>query len=248
MELNEFYPAPADLVESETRVLEYLRNQPYIKEVQPTFARDAGQYYEQNRVNKAGFEFFSSLDIWHAAMTGQIWMDPRNENRRPNLRLVIATRIERLGRKAYGNVTYCIAVLKIRRQDDYAILRKFHFDIACDGVSPQGRRQRHPRCHVQYCGKMLPKMQQMGCRQSQLDQMHPGLSEPRIFCSPMSLGLLIDMAFHEFPDPRSAKFRQDPSWRVLIHEQQQLVLLPFHKKCSEIIASQQRLTDEFYVG
>jgi hypothetical protein len=64
----------------------------------------------------------------------------------------------------------------------------------------------------------------------------------------MSLGLLIDMAFHEFPDPRSARFRQDPSWRGLVHEQQELVLLPFHRKCSEIIASQQRLTDEFYVG
>lgn len=246
MELKEFYPDPSDLVKSEIRVLDYVRNQPYIKEVQPEFARAAAQYHEQNRTNNARFEFSSSLDVWHAAMSGKSWTDPRNVKRRPNLRIVIATRIERLGHKAYGNITYCLAICRVRSRGKYTILRKFHFDIACDGASGN-RLQEHPRSHLQCCGEMLPHMYQIGCRQTQLEQLHPWLSEPRIFCAPMSLGLLLDMAFREFPDLRSSRFLQDPVWRGLIHDQQELVLLPFHRKCCEIITSNQKLSDRFYI-
>jgi len=95
-------------------------------------------------------------------------------------------------------------------------------------------------------------MKKMGCRQEQLDQMHPWLSEPRIFFWPMSLALLIDMALHEFPDEPSTKFRGTSEWRSIIREHEALLLKPFCQKCVDIIqdtkGAKRTLADEFYVG
>src|SRR6266550_793446 len=49
-----------------------------------------------------------------------------------------------------------------------------------------------------------------------LKLLNPWLSEPRLFSSPMSLALLVDMAFHEFPDQPSGKFRNTSAWKELI--------------------------------
>jgi hypothetical protein len=99
---------------------------------------------------------------------------------------------------------------------------------------------------------MVPYMTTVGCRATQLDQMHPWLSEPRIFFWPMSLALLIDMALHEFPDQDSAKFRAESYWHGLIRKHETLVLKPFYAKCIEIIedtkGENQTLADAFYIG
>jgi hypothetical protein len=131
-------------------------------------------------------------------------------------------------------------------------LRKFHFDVAVNSDTQQRRNQGHPRCHIQYCGKMIPQMVDMGLRESQLDSMNPWLSEPRIFSFPMSLALLIDMTLHEFPEPRSEKFRASPEWRAIIREHESLILRPFFDKCLEVIKNRDRsgktLAEAFYVG
>jgi hypothetical protein len=68
----------------------------------------------------------------------------------------------------------------------------------------------------------------------------------------MSLALLIDMAFHEFPDQASAKFRASNEWRNLVREQESLVLLAFLEKCVGVIHDQRgkknTLADVFYVN
>jgi hypothetical protein len=151
---------------------------------------------------------------------------------------------------AFQNVSYCLAVC--RRRQGFPILRKFHFDITVDSAGTSGRSQQHPMCHLQYCGKMIPEMATMGCRQTQLDQIQPWLSEPRIFSWPMSLALLIDMVFHEFPDERSQKFRGTSEWKNLIRKQETLVLKPFYEKCLGVIVDKhdkkKTLADEFYIG
>ena len=108
-------------------------------------------------------------------------------------------------------------------------------------------------CHLQYCGEMIPHMKQrMGCQEAQLVQMHASLSEPRVFFWPMSLALLVDLAFHEFPDPRSANFRASSEWRGIIRAHEALVLQPFYEKCAQVIANtkgnNRTLADEFYVN
>jgi hypothetical protein len=251
MELSDFYPSPRDLIKSELSVLEYLRSNPYITEKHPQVATDAEQYHARNKGSRSGFEFNSHFDTWHAEMSSKTSAASGRGRPRTNARLFVSARIEVL-RSSFTNVTYCLAVCRIRRSNPSAqltILRKFHFDVVVNrGVE---RHQQHPQCHLQYCGAMVPYMDEIGCRSTQLQEMHPWLSEPRIFFWPMSLALLIDTALHEFPDQDSAKFRADSYWRGLVRKQENLVLRPFYSKCVEIIkdAGEKNLTlaDAFYV-
>jgi len=241
MALSDFYPSPAALIESELRVLNYLRNDRFITERQSQFAQDAGMYYGRYRRDHSHFEFFSYFDVTGAGS--------KQRKRMPDLRLTLAALIEAKKNGSYSNVTYCLSVCKIRR---LVILRKFHFDVTVTSDAVEHRRQEHPQCHLQYCGEMIPHMAKMGCRQKQLEQMHPSLSEPRIFFWPMSLALLIDMALHEFPDRHSANFRSSSEWRNIVRAQESLVLRPFYEKCVEVIVDRRgnnrTLADEFYVG
>ncbi len=231
-------------------VLDYLRGNPYIKEKHPQVARDATNYYTRNRNGRSGFEFHSYFDVWHAPMDRRKAGGEIQGKRKPNVRLTVSARIE-LNKNALTNVTYCLAVCRIR-STRVIILRKFHFDVAVGSSASERRSQRHPRFHLQYCGEMVPYMATIGCRETQLGQMHPWLSEPRIFFWPMSLALLIDMTLHEFPDQGSAKFRADSYWRGLVRSQEALVLRPFYEKCIEIIVDRngenRTLADAFYVG
>jgi hypothetical protein len=250
MELEDFYPSPSDLVKNEVDVLNYLRNDPYIKEKHGQFAQDAGTYYGKNRFRVSGFEFNSHLDVWHAPLHRKKEENRKPRKNRPNARLTVSARIE-LTAGAFSNVTYCLGVFRIRT-NRFVILRKFHFDVTVSANETKRRLQQHPRCHLQYCGEMVPHMAKMGCRQTQLDQMFPWLSEPRIFIWPMSLALLIDMALHEFPDQSSAKFRKGPEWRGIVRAHEALVVRPFCAKCVEIIDDNRNenltLAEAFYIG
>lgn len=253
MELSDFYPEPADLIKSEVSVLDYLRSNPYITENHPQVARDAADYYLRNRSSRSGFEFQSFFDIRHASMDGR--KGAYGGAKPPaNVRLTVSARIE-IMKKVVADVSYCLSVCRIRQRSRKArltILRKFHFDVTAGNGTANARRQQHPRCHLQYCGEMLPYMATLGCREAQLEQMHPWLSEPRILFWPMSLALLIDMALHEFPDQRSARFRADNYWRGLVHSQEDLLLRPFCEKCVDVIvhgeSGRRTLADAFYVG
>jgi hypothetical protein len=253
MDLSDFYPAPSELSKSELSVLDFLRGNRYMKDRHPQIAVDAHNYYLRNQSSRTGFEFNSHFDTWHASMASDSDID-RNGRRLPNARLTVSARIEIKG-KLFTNVSYCLSVCRIRsahRTSQITIMRKFHFDVVAAEAGTKRHVQQHPQCHLQYCGDMVPYMTTVGCRQTQLDQMHPWLSEPRIFFWPMSLALLIDMALHEFPDQDSAKFRADSYWRGRVREQESLVLGPFYEKCVEVIrdtaGNNRTLSDAFYVG
>ena len=243
MELSDFYPDPKDLIASELKILNYLRNDPFITERHSQFALDASIYYGRNRQDHSRFEFFSYFDIAHAAMHVQKGVKRSHRNLKPNLRLTLAALIG-LRNGSYSNVTYCLSVHRLRSLN---ILRKFHFDVTISDEVSNPRLQQHPQCHLQYCGNMLPQMTTMGCRPTQLQHLYPWLSEPRIFFGPMSLALLIDMALHEFPDDRSKRFRASSEWKNLVRSQETLVLQPFYQKCVDVIGKNQSLADEFYV-
>src|SRR5437867_1204665 len=93
MLFSDFYPPPADVVKSELKVLNYLRDNTYIKEWHPQAARDAGTYFDLNRNSKSGFEFNSHFDVLHALMRrGR--SAGMQRGRAPNVRLTISARLE----------------------------------------------------------------------------------------------------------------------------------------------------------
>jgi hypothetical protein len=247
IKLLDVYPQPSALIRSETKAAEYLADNPYIKEVHADFARHASECYQRSRNSASGFEFSSHLDIWHTQMGGR----PNSARRPANVRLVLGSLVQLRGKRDYANITHCLCVLRLRAGGQYTILRKFHFDVTAGNEEPGGRLQRHPRFHLQYCGELLPYMKQLGVRTTQLKQLHPSLSEPRIFFTPMSLALMLDMTLREFPDPASAKFRATGEWRGIVREHESLVLLPFFEKCVEAIKQTgptETLADQFYIG
>lgn len=238
MELGEFYPKPDELIRRELAVLAYLRDQPYIKDKHPQFAQHAANYFGRNKGAQAGFEFFSWLDVLHSEKK-------TSYKAKPNMRLVIGALIERQD-ATYQNVSYCLAVCSVRSN---AVRRKFHFDITANS---KVRKQPHPRCHLQYGGEMIPEMETIGVRSTQLKPLYPSLSEPRIFSPPVSLALLLDMTLHEFPDFKSEKFRAAPEWQSIIRTHEDVVLRPFFEKCLEVIKyhdeNRKTLADAFYVS
>jgi hypothetical protein len=246
MDLSEFYPSPDKLIKSEVDILNYLRDNPYIKANQEQLATDAGLSYYAHRTDASGFAFDSHLELWHAPMHRGGIVATRTGRRRPNVRLAISARLETVN-GIFSDVTYGLGVIRLRPKR-ITILRKFHFDVTPGSGDNQSDKQERPHCHIQYCGTLLPG----GCRQSQLDQMHPWLSEPRLLFWPMSLALLLDMALHEFPDQASAKFRASNEWRSLVREQENLVLLGFFSKCVGVIEDKHKrkktLADAFYVN
>ena len=250
MHLSDFYPPPTKLIQSELTALKYLMTNTYITQEQSTFAQHAQMYYSRNKNYRHGFEFFSYFDVCHAEMPAKRGRNAREKNHKPNLRLVVAALIELKKDESYSNVSYCLAVCRIRAKHP-AIWRKFHFDVTVTSGNEQARRQQHPTCHLQYCGEMIPGMIEMGCREEQLKSMHASLSEPRVFFWPMSLALLVDMALHEFPDPYSLRFRESSEWRGIVRNHEALVLRPFYEICIQIMrntpGNERILADEFYV-
>lgn len=250
MDLADFYPPPKELIASEVDVLGFLRNNGYIVERQRQFAEVAKTHYERYRNDMSGFEFSSHLSICHGEMFGRPSTYSYQRQNRPNLHLVVAALIQLANANKYSNISYCLAVCRIRASHP-SILRKFHFDITTNASPGTVRRQAHPASHMQYCGKMLPCISSLGCKNQQLEQMHVRLSEPRLFFWPMTLALLIDMALREFPDVYATRFREDSYWRGLVRRQEALVLRPFYAKCVEVITdtgrNNQTLSDAFYV-
>jgi hypothetical protein len=245
MLLTDFYPTPRELIANEVSVLGRLMDNPYIAEVHPRFARDARLYHDRYRDLRNGFQFFSYFDVYHAQ-----WPRERKPIRgveQPNLRLLLAGLIETADANTFGNISYCLTVQR-RRPNRPSTLRKFHFDAV---ATQAARRQPHPVCHVQYCGGLVPLMGEAGPTAAQLNQMHPQLSEPRLFFSPVSLALLIDLTLREFPDVRSTRFRSTPEWRGIVRENEGLLLRRFYQQCAAVIVDNAHenklLADECYV-
>jgi hypothetical protein len=241
MELSDFYPRPDELIDSELEVLKYLKSDRYITQQHGQFALEARTKYGRYRNRtSSGFEFLSFLDVWHYAMNKQTNPTHGQGSHGPNTRLILGTRVE-VKASAFRNVTYCLAVCRLRGRR-CTIRRKFHFDVAVTSDGGGRRSQSQPRCHLQYCGEMVPEMAEMGCKENQLYQMHPWLSEPRIFFWPMSLGLLLDMCLREFAQRPSATFRTSPEWRSIVRQQEGLLLKPFYEKCVQLIKNSNKQT------
>lgn len=121
----------------------------------------------------------------------------------------------------YDQLTYYFALC-----DKNKIIRKFHFDYAPKYISV---RTPHPIFHFQYPGEMSPYILRLNLKHDHLD---PGLSEPRIFFTPMSLALIINLILKEFSDERTYKASEDRAWRDLVKKNEKDLLAPYFKTCN----------------
>jgi hypothetical protein len=120
------------------------------------------------------------------------------------------------------------------------VYRKYHFDYA----DPAGKRRRpHPVFHLQYPGTLPSELR------SELDDRHMDgrFEEPRVFCGPMSLALVLHMAFREFPDRDTESLRKDGYWlSMILGRDQKCIWHPFYEKCVSLMVSNKIVLDEAY--
>lgn len=107
------------------------------------------------------------------------------------------------------------------------VVRKLHFDYE----SPDERNildQNKPSSHIQICGRASPHLLAHGFNKQRLDALYPGFEQPRIPAMPMSLALLIDWLFTEFPSGRHSRaIYQSGKWKNQVIDAEKAVLGPY---------------------
>lgn len=156
-------------------------------------------------LGKDGYQFESSWNVGHEKGT---------------LKITVAGNIEINGKNGFSFFSY---VLSICNGD--VLLRKYHYDYECI----EGKEK--PLFHLQYGGKPLPSQTTYGG----VDELSPWLSEPRLFYTPMSLALILEQVFLEFPDDTTNKIQKDNSWKGHVRDSQKELLAPFFELCKKKI-------------
>jgi hypothetical protein len=139
-----------------------------------------------------------------------------------------------------SQLSYCLCVAKDTTDNQpRRILRKYHFDYANPALK---RRTPQPIFHLQYPGRIPPAMP------GPLDDTHqdPALDEPRIFFVPMSLAMVLHIAFREFPDEFGERIRKDGYWLNILRDNQKALLEPFFQKCDGLIKAKRVVMDAMY--
>lgn len=142
------------------------------------------------------------------------------------------------------NISYFIAIADEESEEGCPrkVLRKYHFDYSHPANT---RRNPHPMFHLQLPGKLPPDMPEDKYEDSHLI---PELSEPRVFYFPMSLSLVLHMAFSEFMSDDTEAIREDGGWRGLIKRSQETLWKPYMEKCLNHISNGRMVFDEAYAA
>jgi hypothetical protein len=130
--------------------------------------------------------------------------------------------------KSVDRFSYYIAVVD---HSPPKILRKFHFDY--DNIQSGSARPK-PYFHLQYGGKLHSFMQDWS------DVFDPNMaiiSEPRISFVPVSLAMVLNMVFYEFPTEETKRIRDDSNWRAIIKQNETALLKPYYERCIQIIGN-----------
>lgn len=189
-----------------------------------TFAHVSGlvkQRWSNKLQSKSKFQFLIYWDVNYINM---------------ECRLILGADIWKQGNGAsISNTSYCIFVIDCTSEPK-KILRKFHFDYVTER---EDRREPHPRFHLQYCGGLPPAAETLGITNDLMTPLYPQVEGPRIFFNPMTLGLLMNMAFYEFPCDDTEKIRKSGEWQNLVRENEKKVLVPFYKRCAELAGNKE---------
>lgn len=202
--------APA-IIENDRRTLDWVRNKAAtIPSLHSLFA--SADESMRRFDSRFGTNSYLTWSVLHESGDGSV------------LRLHVGGLIQLLD-NVIDNVSYCLCVADDEKK---RVLRKYHFDYANRAV--RGAR-RSATFHLQYGGKPLP---QMGAEYDH-DHMDGWLEEPRMFFLPMSLSLVLHMAFREFPDEYTNRLCEEGEWRSIhVHRDQTCLIVPFLDKCLNI--------------
>lgn len=226
--LHSLLPTPKVLFANELKTLEFLRVNSTIATYFPELLKDADNSFFKlksliNNPSSFGFESHIKnilfLNNIHKIYFGGI--------------------INLKNSKTINDISYYFCLCGHNDDDNY-IIRKFHFDY----TNPlNNRRSPHPVFHLQYPGELSGYL---NSNELKSDHMDSWLSEPRIFFTPMSFALLLNLIFKEFHDPADGNFykiREDKYWRSIVIENENLFLKPYYESCYNFLDRRYRKID-----
>src|SRR5436190_22003288 len=89
MIVTDIYPNPADFIAMELRVLDFLRDQPFIAKNYSELTADLTKYFGVNKAVTSRFEFFSYLTVCH----DQLRIKRVTGKKQPNVSIIISADI-----------------------------------------------------------------------------------------------------------------------------------------------------------
>ncbi len=127
-------------------------------------------------------------------------------------------------------MSYYVCIME-GRDAPKKILRKFHFDYVTEAGK---KKQPHPRFHLQYGGELPPGMKQWGIEDKHIQALLPKVKQPRIFFAPVTIGLLMNTLFYEFPTDDTNYIKKERAWLNLIRDNERKILVPFYERCAHL--------------
>lgn len=208
MKSNDSHPQILDFKKNEVQTLEHLRNRKCFRrypdldtKIQYTLAN----YKTPVQIEQNDF-------IFHAEVGMTIQKHPH--------KMYIEARIAQIN-GTYGEATYSLSIAS--KEDQNQLIRKFHFDHAHPSIKTT---QPVPIFHLQYGGKLSPKMQELKLTDEKLDHW---LSVPRLNYPPVNLAILLDIAFKECATEDTAKVTETSEWRNLVYKNEQFILRGYYQ-------------------
>ena len=148
------------------------------------------------------------------------------------LKITVAGQAELNANGNFNLLTYAMCVC-----ENNLLLRKYHYDHESNTNGDK------PFFHLQYGGNPLPS--QEGCDGQ--DELASWFSEPRLFSTPMSLVLILEQVFLEFPSKITDRIHNDNYWKNLVVKSQEILLKPYFELCCQKIVNNERLYSECYI-
>lgn len=238
-----YWPPPEKLIKNEIHTLQAIMNNPGINEAQAEFSEFARIQYFRVKDNKnTNFSFNSWIYFTNPAVA------------KASIECLITRKSG--NPESYDLLTYSFGLFRpdAATSSDY-LIKKFHFDFT--STPDTGRPPLQPIFHLQSPGELSEMLRSKGIKD---DHLEPSLSEPRMCCAPMTLALLTDFLLREFGGDRTSpltKITKDDCWRRLIKKNEELVLKPYYRACSEFFVNRenkhpiehnQLFTQEFVYG
>jgi len=127
-------------------------------------------------------------------------------------------------------MSYYVCIVE-GREAPSKILRKFHFDYVTEAGK---KKQPHPRFHLQYGGELPPGMKQWGIEDKHIQPLLPKVKQPRIFFVPVTIALLMNAIFYEFPIEDTNYIKKERAWLNLIRDNERKILVPFYEQCAQL--------------
>lgn len=214
MSIRDILLAPRDHIKLDLATLQFIKNHPVLFQKQHYLLyQRASQYFSSDSIKPKQRDYIIN---WFFEIN--IILD-HNSSREAVAYLGVDIHSD--GNK-FEQLSYSLTICEGKK-----VLRKYHFDYSSNAVEV---RQLQPVFHLQYSGKLSEHHNKL-----KIDNSHNNewLSEPRINFTPMTLAILLNLVFKEFPCESNRSIIETPEWISELRKSEIQLLQPFHNQCSK---------------